>query len=125
MKNILKQIKYGFQRMLRGYDDNEISDIEYSFVKRYIKILTDFKNRTDICPLGISLKELTDIVDEMINHLKLMNEEYVIKELCKDMPADYHPDYETIVRIMLNNKNEFFKLFSQYFTDLWCIGVIK
>ena len=122
MKNILKQIKYGFQRMFRGYDDNEVSDIEYSFVKRYIKILTDFKNRTDIGLVDTSLNELTDIIDEMIDHLKLMNEEYVIKELCKDMPADYYPDYKTIVTIMLNNKKKFFELFSQYFTDLWCIG---
>lgn len=122
MKNIFKQIKYGFQRMFRGYDDNEVSDIEYSFVKRYIKILTDFKNRTDLCPVGISLNELTDIIDEMINHLKLMDEEYVIKELCKDMPADYYPDYEAIESILLNNKNKFFELFSRYFTDLWCIG---
>ena len=122
MKNIFKQIKYGFQRMFRGYDDNEVSVIEYSFVKRYIKILTDFKNRTDLCPVGISLNELTDIIDEMINHLKLMDEEYVIKELCKDMPADYYPDYEAIESILLNNKNKFFELFSRYFTDLWCIG---
>ena len=122
IKNLYYQVKYGFQRMFRGYDDTEVFNADLTFIDRYLKILKDFRKNHYGYPLSITNEQWDDILDEMINHLNRMNEEYIIKELCKGMPADYYPDYETIEAIMLNNKKEFFELFSRYFTDLWCIG---
>ena len=64
-------------------------------------------------------EEWNNIIDEMIFHLRYMDEEKVDEELCKDVPDNWIPCVPTIDMITEKHKDEFFKLFSKYFYNLW------
>lgn len=83
IKNLYYQIKYGFQRMFRGYDDNELFNMDITFVNRYLKVLKNFRENHYGYPGYITEKQWDNILDEMIKHLALMNEDNVIYELKK------------------------------------------
>ena len=119
IKNLYYQVKYGFQRMFRGYDDREVFDIDMVFIDRYLKILKDFRKNHCGYPPSITNEQWDDILDEMIKHLTLMNENNIMSELKKGMPDSFKPDYKTVREIMDKHKDEFFKLFSKWFYNLW------
>lgn len=119
IKNLYYQVKYGFQRMFRGYDDTEVFNADLTFIDRYLKILKDFSKNHYGYPLGITNEQWDDILDEMIKHLSLMTEDNVKTELKKGMPDSFEPDYKTVNEIMDRHKDEFFKLFSKWFYSLW------
>lgn len=117
--NIYWQVRYGFQRMFRGYDSVDCFDISAKFIERYYKILTQYRKNHWGYPYKLSIDEWDNIIDEMIYHLYYMNEENVEKELCKNMPENWHPSLITTNEIMDKHKDAFFELFSKYFFDLW------
>ena len=119
IKNLYYQVKYGFQRMFRGYDDTEVFNADLTFIDRYLKILKDFRKNHYGYPLSITNEQWDDILDEMIKHLSLMTEDNVKTELKKGMPDSFEPDYKTVNEIMDRHKDEFFKLFSKWFYNLW------
>lgn len=119
IKNLYYQIKYGFQRMFRGYDDTEVFNTDLTFINRYLKILKDFSKNHHGYPPSITNEQWDDILDEMIKHLSLMTEDNVETELKKGMPDSFKPDYKTVREIMDKHKDEFFKLFSKWFYNLW------
>ena len=119
IKNLYYQVKYGFQRMFRGYDDTEVFNTDLTFIDRYLKILKDFRKNHCGYPPSITNEQWDDILDEMIKHLTLMNENNIMSELKKGMPDSFKPDYKTVREIMDRHKDEFFKLFSKWFYNLW------
>lgn len=119
VKNLYYQVKYGFQRMFRGYDDTEVFNADLTFIDRYLKILKDFSKNHYGYPPSITNEQWDDILDEMIKHLTLMNENNIMSELKKGMPDSFKPDYKTVREIMDKHKDEFFKLFSKWFYNLW------
>ena len=64
-------------------------------------------------------EEWEAIVDEMLYHLHYMDERNVEEELERDVPKDWSPSQRNIDEIMDKHKDEFFKLFSEYFYNLW------
>ena len=119
VKNLYYQVKYGFQRMFRGYDDTELFNMDMTFIDRYSKILKDFREYHHGYPPSITNEQWDDILDEMIKHLSLMTEDNVETELKKGTPDSFKPDYKTVREIMDKHKDEFFKLFSKWFYNLW------
>ena len=119
IKNLYYQVKYGFQRMFRGYDDTEVFNMDMTFIDRYLKILKDFRKNHCGYPPSITNEQWDDILDEMIKHLSLMTEDNVKTELKKGMSDSFKPDYKTVSEIMDRHKDEFFKLFSKWFYNLW------
>nr|DAT96486.1 MAG TPA: hypothetical protein [Bacteriophage sp.] len=119
IKNLYYQVKYGFQRMFRGYDDTEVFNMDMTFIDRYLKILKDFRKNNCGYPPSITNEQWDDILDEMIKHLSLMTEDNAETELKKGMPDSFEPDYKTVSEIMDRHKDEFFKLFSKWFYNLW------
>lgn len=113
------KIRYGFERMFKGYDSVDCFETFSRFVDRYSKILAEYKKNHHGYPIGVSEKEWEDIIDEMIYHLYYMDEDNVEKELCKNMPEGWMPTWKTSEEIMERHKDEFFKLFSKYFFSLW------
>lgn len=114
------KVRYGFQRMFKGYDIIDTFDIYYKFIDRYSKILTEFKNNHEGYPINLqSNDEWNNVLDEMVYHLRYMNEETVTKELEKDVPEDWTASYKTVHEIMDRHKDKFFKLFSEHFYSLW------
>ena len=119
IKNLYYQVKYGFQRMFRGYDDTELFNMDMTFVDRYLKALKDFKKYHYGHPYELTPEQWSAVLDELIKHLTLMNEDNVIAELKNGMPDSFEPDYKTVNEIQDKHKNEFFKLFSKWFYSLW------
>lgn len=113
------KIRRGFQRMLKGYDDYDVFELFSSFTNRYSKILTDYRKTHYGHPCELTNEQWEAIIDEMLHHLKFMDETYVENSLCEGMPEHWLPDNLVVYEIMERHKDEFFKLFSKYFYNLW------
>ena len=119
IKHVYWEIRYGFQRMFKGYDYVDTFEVFAKFIERYTKILTEFKNDLHGYPGTLTSDEWDNILDEMLYHLHYMDEDNVIKELEKDVPKEWCADLNTVGEVMTKHKDEFFKLFSEYFYNLW------
>lgn len=111
-------IRYGIQRMFKGYDNVDTFSLCYKFMDRYYKILTEYKKNMRGYPGRITEEEWKDIIDKMIFHLYYMDDDRIDEELMKDVPDSWIPTWKTTGEIMEYHKTEFFKLFSEYFYDL-------
>ena len=113
------EVRYGFQRMFKGYDSVDTFETFAKFIERYTKILTEYR-KTHVGYVGtMTNEEWEAIVDEMLYHLYYMDEEHVTEELEKDVPDGWAASKKTTYEILDKHKNEFFKLFSEYFYNLW------
>lgn len=112
-------IKWSFQRMFRGYDDTETFEMYNTFITRYKKILTQYRNTHYGYPTDLTEEEWDSIVDRMIHCLDMMDESYVSDVLRKNMPGDYVPSMKSVSEITERYKNEFFEMFSNWFYNLW------
>lgn len=111
--------RYGFERMFKGYDSVDTFEIFSKFIERYTKILKEYR-KTHVGYVGtMTNEEWEAIIDEMIYHLKYMDEETVTEELEKDVPDDWSASVITVYEVMDKHKDAFFKLFSEYFYNLW------
>ena len=119
VRDIYWKIRYGFQRMFKGYDAVDTFEIFAKFVERYSKILTEYRKKPWGYPGDLTEEEWDDIVDEMIYHLHYTDEETVIEELEKDVPDEWSVSGKVVSDVMDRHKDEFFKLFSKYFFYLW------
>lgn len=111
IKNTYYQIKYGFQRMFRGYDDAEVFDLFDGFLIKYKKILKDFRKCGNSYPFELgSYDEWANVLDEMINHFEL-----------SDAFNDYYKDMKYIEAepIAYQHANKALEMFTKYFWDLW------
>jgi hypothetical protein len=105
--------------MFRGFDNSDGWAFYWRFVNRHYKLLKYFKNHTWGYPTNLTEEEWDKILEEMIQHLYMMDERNVIKSLQEGMPDGWQPDYNTVWEVMERHKDEFFKLFSKYFYNLW------
>lgn len=119
IRDIYWEIRYGFQRMFKGYDSVDCFETFAKFIERYTRILTEYKKHHVGYPGTMSEEEWENIIDDMLYHLYYMDEYHIIEELEKDVPEDWNASYKTITPILDKHKNEFFKLFSEYFYNLW------
>lgn len=118
VKEIYGKIRYGFQRMFKGYDNVDTFEIFQSFIDKYSKILADYKkNHFGFC-WEMTEEEWDNVIDDMIYHLHYMDEDNVVEELEKDVPENWHVNAVFIRNIVDSHKDEFFKLFSKYFYEL-------
>lgn len=130
-------IKDAWQRAWRGYDSADIFDMDQCFIEKYKVILKRYRD-THYCLFNIPEKyrkifdgrlhftgEETDtILDMMIFHLEMMNEDYVEKVLYgKNIHDDDYVynlnDHKRIYSVMNQNKEAFMKLFNDFFWNLW------
>lgn len=111
--------RYGFERMFKGYDSVDTFETFAKFIERYTKILKEYR-KTHVGYVGtMTNEEWEAIIDEMIYHLYYMDEEHVTEELEKDVPDDWSASAITVYEVMDKHKDAFFKLFSEYFYNLW------
>ena len=113
------EIRYGFQRMFKGYDSVDTFETFAKFIDRYTKILTQYRKNHVGYVWGMENEEWEAIIDEMIYHLHYMDEETVTEELEKDVPNGWSASYKTVNEVMDKHKDAFFELFSKYFFELW------
>ena len=119
VKKVIQSIRYGFQRMFKGYDNVDVFDTFYQFSKRYHKIFIELRKSNCSYPYNMTEEEWDNILDRMITHLYYMDETNVVNKLENDAPKGLSPSYSAIHKVMNKHKEEFFKLFSEYFYNLW------
>jgi hypothetical protein len=119
VKDFYWDIRYAFQRAHKGYDYLDVISTYSKFMDRYTKILTKYKENKHGYPARMPEEEWNKIIETMLFHLHYMDEDNVYEELCKDVPDNWIPRWETSGEIMEHHKTEFFKLFSEHFYDLW------
>lgn len=101
LKQLLWSIKYAFQRAVRGYDDRAVFSLDTSFQGTYLAILKDFKANLHSYPGNMSPQQWNEVLDSLIFHLSRIEDDNLT-----------YDEQE-------KSKNEFFKLFSEHFFDLW------
>ena len=120
-KDTYWEIRYGFQRMFKGYDVVDTFATFDKFIERYTKILTEYRKKHCGIPMEFvdSEEEWDNVIDEMLYHLRYMDEQTVTEELEKDVPKDWSASSKTVYEVMDKHKDAFFELFSKYFYNLW------
>lgn len=139
LKELKWNLKYAWQRAWKGYDSRDVFSMNDMFIERQKETLKKLREthyglfnvpeecRDKIDKLHFNEEETDAIIDKMINHLDMMDEDHVEKVLygtnCYDDDYDFRKftieDYKRISDTMDENKNEFMKLFSLFFWDLW------
>lgn len=119
LKETYWEVRYGFERMFKGYDSVDTFETFAKFIERYTKILTEYRKTHIGYVWDMSEEEWDNIIDEMLYHLHYMDEETVAAELEKDVPDNWNVSAKTVSDILDKHKDEFFKLFSKYFYNLW------
>lgn len=119
VEDLYWKIRYGFERMFKGYDSVDTFDTFSKFIDRYQKILTEYKKTHWGYPGTMTEEEWENIIDEMLFHLYYMDEENIDKELDDGVPESWIPTLDTTNKIRESHKDKFFELFSKYFYSLW------
>lgn len=132
-------LKCAWQRAWRGWDDVDMFNMYDNFIDREKEILKDYRNnhcglfnvpaeyRDIFNKWNFDEEETNIIIETMIFHLEMMDEDYVEKLLYgKNVyDDDYIPtcrsfdEYKRISSIMNQNKNAFMKLFNIFFWELY------
>lgn len=121
IKDVYWEVRYGLQRMFKGYDYVDTFETFAKFIERYTEILTEYRKKHCGIPMEFieAEEEWDNVIDEMLYHLHYMDEETVREELEKDVSDDWHAHYKTVSEVMDKHKDAFFELFSKYFYNLW------
>jgi hypothetical protein len=139
LKELKWNLKYAWQRAWRGWDSRDMFNIDTSFIERQKTILKEYRikhhglftvpeeYRNDFNKLYFDEKETDMIIDTMLYHLELMDEDNVEKLLYgKNVyDDDYNFKEYTMERckrislVMDQNKEAFMKLFNLFFWQLW------
>lgn len=140
ISELIWEIRYAWQRAWKDYDETDIFAMNDRFIERYKIILQEYRNtHWGLFNIPDKYKDMfnnrkyftqdeTDtIIDTMIFHLSMCDEDYVEKKLfgkniydddynCKERTIE---DHKRIFSIMDQNKEAFMKLFNDFFWDLW------
>ena len=119
IKDTYWEVRYGFQRMFKGYDAVDTFETFAKFTERYSKILIDYRKRHVGYCGEMTEEEWDAVIDEMIYHLHYMDENTVTEELERDVPDNWTASHKTVSEILDKHKDRFFELFSKYFYELW------
>lgn len=121
------EFKSHYLRFKQGYSYGDVWDLNYWFIKTMRPMLVHLRNHGMSVPMELYAHESDNeriywenILSEMIGCLDLMDEDKVYKLLgfddCTKMTSE---DYKRAGKIMNQNKDRFFELFSKYFYNLW------
>jgi hypothetical protein len=149
LKQLKYELRYAFKRAWLGYDDVDVFECFERFRVRTILILERFKEtRVGLWwvpeesehyeQLGyldahtnkrvFSNEDMNIIIDTMIWHLKMMDEDFVEKQLYGSCIYDENYRFDKfktieetrrISNVMVQNKEAFMKLFNMFYFDLW------
>lgn len=149
IKNLPRNIKWFFQRGIRGYADCDVWDIDYWFLNTIIPMLKQFNKTKHGYPGNITAEEWDKIIDKMIFYFTESDEQKCSKQnqykdqfnniiwqdgilyfdknkLTKteykqynNIRHKYFQREKELSQYREKKKNQAFKLFSEYFWHLW------
>lgn len=117
-------VKYGLQRMFRGYDDTEVFDFNLVFIKKFTKILTKIKDDNVFIFRNVdtgeymSDKEQEKFLNHWIDLLKNSDENELYEHEFQDKKYDFKNDCQCCDEAT-QNRHEALELFAKYFDQLW------
>ena len=124
---IYYSIKYGFQRMFRGYDDTEVFDFDVVFIRKFTKILTKIKDNNVFIFRNVDTNEYMSNEEQkkFLNHwidlLKNSDEDELYEQEFSNKQS-HEEDYRDFVyrsKVAAKNRYEALELFAKYFDQLW------
>ena len=138
-KELKWNLKYAWQRAWRGWDSRDVFNMNTCFIERQKDILKKYRNNhwgLFNVPekyrsmfdnrLHFNEEETNMIIDTMIYHLELMDDDNVEKLLYENNiyddnydPREYGKRYKRIGFVVDQNKEAFMKLFNLFFWQLW------
>ena len=107
--------KWRCQRFKRGYADVDVWGIDTWFVNTVGHMLRQLADGHSYPMECSGPEEWEEILMDMYWSLWHMNEDNVAAEL----KPEFQTDYQLIYKIMNENKDHFFELFSKWFYNLW------
>lgn len=112
------------QRFKRGYSCGDVWDMDMWFIETIKPMLVHLRTNGISYPMEFNSRDdWCAVLDEMIACLDFMDENQVYDFLgfheCKDYLRMTSEDIKKAYEIRANNKNGFFRLFSEHFYDLW------
>lgn len=124
IQNILYNFRSRCQRFKRGYSYGDVWNMDDWFMRTVKPMLIHLKNNGISRPMEFKDRsEWEAVLEEMIDCLNFMDEDYVFKFLGFSVVDNYRniteEDWNRLYTIMAENKNRFFELFSEHFFDLW------
>ena len=117
IKYITKALKYRVQRALRGWADCDAWNIDTWFLEVMPQILQNLKDNLHTHPGTMTEAEWNSILGTMIFLLSEMNEDTCSQR--NDTSDNFFYRERALFNYRDHCKDEFFKLFSKYFWDLW------
>lgn len=122
LKYLPHAIKYRFQRAFRGWADCDTWDMDFWFMEVVKPMLQHFRDTHDGYPGDLTEESWNVILDRMIFLLTEMDEDTCSQQnaLWKGKDKDKAFEREMDIRKYRDAcKDEFFRLFSKYFYNLW------
>lgn len=131
IKNIPHAIKYRFQRAYKGFADCDTWSLDNYFIEVMKPALKYFKENQNGHPYDLTEEEWNSILDRMIFLLSEMDVDTCSQQNEYYENTDWVNDFDEETRKKAVNrtieidkyidscKDEFFKLFSEYFYSLW------
>ena len=124
IQNALDNLRARYQRFKRGYSYDDVWNMCDWFIRTVKPMLIHLKNNGISRPMEFKHRSKWEaVLEEMIDCLNFMDEDYVFKFLGFSAVDNYRniteEDWNRLYTIMAENKNRFFKLFSEHFFDLW------
>lgn len=132
LKQLRWELRYAWRRAWKGFDDQDIFNLNYQFIDRMIVLLTEYNKHVHVSlfvdpesPKGelkyFTEEETRQVVEKMIWYFENCKEEVVGERLygedwmdIKDVNVN-----ESIYDEMLRCKNIAFKMLSDYLYQLW------
>ena len=111
IKRFLRGLKFRYQRFAKGYSDEDLMYMNEWFSDMMYRMISELRENIDHTPQNKNLHE--DML-EMENCLCLMSIEGAVAEV-----GEMAYSYEMVQKVMNENKDKFFELFSNNFWDLW------
>lgn len=94
----------------KGYTYETLWSIDYWFLEIMPNILKEFREKTQSYPCRLTPEEWDEVLRKMEQYLYEMNDNNYDTEKMS---------YAEIAAAQMEAKDNFFKLFSEYFYDLW------
>lgn len=107
-KSKVRTIKYWFQRRTRGWDDTELWNLDYEFIKWVNSRFKEYKKQTKIDltfnKIKYKRKEYTqgELIDEIITISdRLLNEDFYYDTLWGTVSQEEYKLYDTLLHLFI------------------------
>ena len=133
IRQFFKNIKYGWQRAIKGYCDRDLWNLSDYYEEVLIHSIDAFRVKRHGYPGTITNEEWEQILSEIVQHLKEGRRESHInlwdgvidetlekgEDITDEIMDHYKREYERLTKIEDDERLKGFKLLNKYWNELW------